>query len=318
MLSTYTARQCVSACLLAFLAGDKRYLGSHGRLGFHSASIAGQREEGADLGNEVFRDVLTQRGASSAFITRALTTAPSDMWYPTTEELSNAHIITEVVDESRFGQTGITHWRDREKLEEELLAVPVFAAMAKAEPEYFNGAKNEFLNAVQNGLPQSQASAKLRSVLLNRILPKYLEHGSNTPLLAYWNSQVTEMRELRAIDPKECVHFAYQTPDDGGTLSKLLSKQTQETDLGRLVDLLNAGADDAALPAQSAVRPSLIKAMHQIEQEMPGSTQFVVRGARSDPHPKELCDAVIYFYSAILSFPQEESAPPLKYLAAQK
>jgi hypothetical protein len=240
------------------------------------------------------------------------------MWYPTTQELLNAHVITEVVDENRFGQSGIKNWRDREALEKELLAVPVFAAMAKAAPDYFEKAKNEYLTAVQNGLPQFQATAKLRSVLLNKILPRYLEHGADGPLLGYWNSQVAEMRELRAIDPKECVHIVYQDPGDENTLSTLLSKETQESDLVRLSELLNAGTENAALPPQSEIQPSLLKAMHRIEQVMPGSTQLIAKGARNDPHPKELCDAIIYFYGAILALQPEESAPLLKFLVAQK
>jgi hypothetical protein len=42
---------------------------------------------------------LERRGVAAGFIREALSTPPSRIWYPTTEELIAAHVITAVVDE---------------------------------------------------------------------------------------------------------------------------------------------------------------------------------------------------------------------------
>lgn len=82
-LSTFTARECVSACLLAFLGGKERLLGSKGRLGFHEASVGGVGGGVARQANEFFRRAFLQRGIPSDFVDRALSTSASGMWYPT-------------------------------------------------------------------------------------------------------------------------------------------------------------------------------------------------------------------------------------------
>jgi hypothetical protein len=98
-LSTYTTRLCVSACLLTFIGGKERYLGSRAKLGFHEVSVAGVGGQVAKRGTERFRQALLQRGASAEFIDRALSTSASSMWYPSLDTLLQSHIITSVVEE---------------------------------------------------------------------------------------------------------------------------------------------------------------------------------------------------------------------------
>ena len=40
-LSTYTSTMCASACTVVFMAGQQRYLGANGKLGFHRSSFPG-------------------------------------------------------------------------------------------------------------------------------------------------------------------------------------------------------------------------------------------------------------------------------------
>jgi hypothetical protein len=98
-LATYTARECDSACLFAFMGGKERYLGSHGRLGFHEASIAGVGGLVAQDGTNRFRRVFRRKGVSAAFADRALSTPAATIWYPTQQELLNAHVVTALVDD---------------------------------------------------------------------------------------------------------------------------------------------------------------------------------------------------------------------------
>jgi hypothetical protein len=98
-LTTSTMHQCVSACVLAFMGGNARYLGVHGRLGFHQASISGVG--GGAIGNHGtgrFRRDLLERGVSESFVEQAMATPASTMWYPTADELLQAHVITSVVE----------------------------------------------------------------------------------------------------------------------------------------------------------------------------------------------------------------------------
>jgi hypothetical protein len=98
-LATHTSSKCDSACLLVFMAGEGRFLGAHANLGFHEASVAGVGGRLASKGTQTLREALQRRGVSEAFIRDALSTPASSIWYPTTDELIAAHVITAVVDE---------------------------------------------------------------------------------------------------------------------------------------------------------------------------------------------------------------------------
>jgi hypothetical protein len=98
-LTTRSSSECYSACLLVFMAGEQRFLGSKANLGFHEASVAGVGGQLASEGTQTIREALERRGVAVAFIREALSTPASRIWYPTTEELIAAHVITAVVDE---------------------------------------------------------------------------------------------------------------------------------------------------------------------------------------------------------------------------
>jgi hypothetical protein len=98
-LTTRSSSECDSACLLVFMAGEQRFLGSKANLGFHEASVAGVGGQLAREGTQTIREALERRGVAAAFISEALSTPASRIWYPTTEELIAAHVITAVLDE---------------------------------------------------------------------------------------------------------------------------------------------------------------------------------------------------------------------------
>jgi hypothetical protein len=97
-LTTLTTRRCVSACVLAFLGGSERWLGTNAQLGFHQASVAGVGGQVADHGTARFRQDMLDRGVTNSFIDRAVLAPASGMWYPTARELLDAHVITAVVE----------------------------------------------------------------------------------------------------------------------------------------------------------------------------------------------------------------------------
>jgi hypothetical protein len=312
-LTTYTSRECDSACLLVFLAGTDRFIGAKARLGFHQASVAGITGEVAAKGNLAFRAALSERGAPEDFIQHALSTPASSIWYPTREELKQAHLITAVVDDTRFGQTGILGWQDPVKLERDILAIPLFAALAKAEPQSFEQFKNEYISDIQAGIPQQEATAKLHALMSKKIVPTYLRYGFDAPLVTYWNTQIQEMRELRARDPKSCIQFIYLSASRPN-FSKLISPEAGKADLDALIQLLNSGKDESTSVSEAALKPAFLKLAIRSEREMRGSLELVSKGSINTTTPAQTCDAVIAFYQAALSLPAQDAGPLLKHI----
>jgi hypothetical protein len=317
-LSTYTATECDSACLIAFMGGKERYLGSKGRLGFHEASVGGVGGEVAKVGTEQFLQVLSEKGIPSAFIERALSAPPSSMWYPTRQELLSAHVITAVVNEHDYGMTGVSGWRDPAALETQLLAIPVYAALQKLDLQLYGQVRDVFVSGIQEGISQSEMIAKIRPTLTQKVLPKYLRQAPDGVLIAYWKTQLTEMRELRAIDPKYCTAFLFpSTRPPAPDLGALISRQTAAADLQSLADVLEATAvARATSPRLGAVQRPLTQAMARAERRFPGTIARVASPEKAMDHPRELCDSVVSFYHEILILPPQQSGPILRYLLA--
>lgn len=119
-LATIARNNCSSACTLLFLAGSDRRLEKGARLGFHriTTSAEGHKDfyetnkadrgwidefayakyshEDGQVGARVFIAYLVGRGVSLDFALEALTYSPSDMWYPSEEEIIKANILNEV------------------------------------------------------------------------------------------------------------------------------------------------------------------------------------------------------------------------------
>jgi membrane-bound ClpP family serine protease len=95
-LDTYVSRECSSACTFVFLAGRHRCLARGARIGFHAASYV------HDLSRKTFEDIAAlerdqylKAGLAEPFISEIMETPNSRAWYPSREELREAHVTTE-------------------------------------------------------------------------------------------------------------------------------------------------------------------------------------------------------------------------------
>lgn len=86
-LDSYVGRECNSACTLAFLGGQHRYLADGARLGFHQASSPGIAPSRLDA---LMREAYAQQGVPNSFIDHVLRTPPDAAWFPSARDLQNA------------------------------------------------------------------------------------------------------------------------------------------------------------------------------------------------------------------------------------
>lgn len=82
-----------SACTLVFLAGTPRFVLRTARLGFHRASTGAFSPLIDQLVNRELALTYEKAGLPVTFIERTMMTPPSDMWYPSVDELVNAGLI---------------------------------------------------------------------------------------------------------------------------------------------------------------------------------------------------------------------------------
>ncbi|TLY71329.1 MAG: hypothetical protein E6K49_15640 [Gammaproteobacteria bacterium] len=270
----------------------------------------------ATVGTQRFRRVFLENRIPASFVNRALSTPPSAIWYPTTRELLDGHVITAAVNENDYAITDVSAWRDRDKLEADFAGVPVFAALKRAEPAIYHDLKESYISGIQGGVSRAEMAANVRSAISGQILPKYLQIAPDAPLVAYWRSQLTDMRELRAIDAKYCVAFLLPSPDTS-KVAGLLSKEASAADLASLTVLLDTTAlKPAAVPPRDAVRGALDEAALRTERLVPGALRLIANPQQSARTPEKFCDAEVALYDTILAMPASQAGPILRFLAA--
>jgi hypothetical protein len=104
-LATLTARLCASACTVAFVAGNPRYLAPTGKLGFHRFSFPGFTPGQANAANDVGRQFLVRAGVTQDFSDRVFSTPSDSIWIPDMPSLLAAHVVSREVDGVWFALT---------------------------------------------------------------------------------------------------------------------------------------------------------------------------------------------------------------------
>ena len=93
-LATYSLEQCVSSCTTAFIAGTKRALGDHAKLGFHQYKNYAAMPV-VDVDQEQAKDIalFAAQGIAPDFLRKVFAQPPEKMWWPEAEELLEAGVI---------------------------------------------------------------------------------------------------------------------------------------------------------------------------------------------------------------------------------
>ena len=312
-LITYTRTSCSSACALAFLAGRERYIGEQGRIGFHSASVNGAMgSNDLDL-NASFRAALSRVGATPLFVTKATTTNPQNMWFPTTEELKQQNIITSVVDSRYFGLSGISEWRDADRIEQSLLKVPVYAALSTYDTNNYAKVRKALVEGVQAGRSVAEIQMDIHTLVIGFIVPSYLSRAPDLALLRYWRSQITELKFIGRTSPAQCLTFlGLDNKTPAADMMNKVPKELANEDLAALTEVI----------IQTATNPTQAKPFSSYEKEFEGvmlammakdrrSVAVIANPEKFSNDPATTCNSMILLYNTILSLSDSKTAAGL-------
>jgi hypothetical protein len=101
-LDTYVYGECSSACALAFIAGNKRYMAANARLGFHQYDLQLQSPlQHIDVVEAQKHDLklLRKKHISSQFLDRVFKQPSHLIWFPTVKELLESGVVNAIIDE---------------------------------------------------------------------------------------------------------------------------------------------------------------------------------------------------------------------------
>ncbi len=91
---TFSAEGCMSACTIVFLAGSERILYKEAGLGFHKSSFNGASEGQLNAVDQIDKAYMIHAGVDKRFADKAFSTASTDMWFPSHDELIASHYVT--------------------------------------------------------------------------------------------------------------------------------------------------------------------------------------------------------------------------------
>jgi hypothetical protein len=93
-LNTYVRGQCLSAATIILIAGTDRTLHEDGKIGFHTGAFPAMLPDQKRYADDVFRREMERAGITAPFIAKVMATPPSEMFYPTPQEMRTAGVIT--------------------------------------------------------------------------------------------------------------------------------------------------------------------------------------------------------------------------------
>ncbi len=202
-LDTYVEGKCLSACTLAFVAGQQRILRKGGSLGFHRGAFPGSQAK--DLGSDVERNIYSAAGITTAFIDKALATENSSMWRPTEAELLSAKVVTKVSDGNEFAIGGVN--MSREEWDKSLMkSLPVYAALKETRPDDYKDILDIFATGGAQGTPRGALTAAAQARLYG-VIRTLLPLADDSVVVEIGKLRADEYRALQGRDAAACYNY---------------------------------------------------------------------------------------------------------------
>lgn len=304
--TTYTNAECSSACTLLFLAGKQRLLGHQGRLGFHSPNLYGS-DTAPQFMRAMYRQAFDEHGVSAAFSDKMLSTPPSAMWYPQSEQLLHERIVTAVVDPGRFSDGRLLRLKHPGQLDSFLQGNFVFRTLAQADPERYQAIKTEAAKALNEASSFAQFSG-LTGRESSILVTQALDMAPAAPTLAFWHAQVALMQALQEHAPEQCKNYILGTLPAGFSYAEAVPatvlQQIQEAQRG----VIEAAAQNPSDATASLLKANLDALFIQAQASMPAARELFVKPRQHADQPDALCRAHLLLYRLALALPDQQQA----------
>jgi hypothetical protein len=314
-LTTYVSNRCLSACTLAFAAGKERCIAPHGNLGFHSMAFPGtSREELADALRDQ-RTLMLDAGFDPAFVSKALATPNSDMWYPTLPEMLDAHVVTGIAPRRQFAASGLGAGTDREKLGTTLkAAVPALRALEELRPADYQALLTEYFDNYLGGESQEKLDGILNK-RLGSVVRASLSSADDRTLLAMAQLLVDEYTALGSTDPAVCYGYAVGTRAD---VASYLPVALQQQELALDERILRTSGRRPTISEQTA-EAAAGRVFTQLTKRIGKAKVQIFLQAKVDPKRyADYCSSVVAFYQEVLKLDAAEGAALLRHTFSEE
>lgn len=290
-LNTYVEGECSSACTYVLMAGVDRAATPNARIGFHRASFSGMDSAVEGAAVKSMLDYYRKAGLPEDFVRRVSTTPSSTVWYPSREELMQAHILTRVA--LRSEAPGTLEIASRDALVARLKESPLYRAFDRRFPGAIDRAAERGWTVKTRGGNDMEIGTALRSEL-KQALPGVLRSASDEALAEFVKLLVAETNAARNLGVEACSRFLDGTLDTSSTLPPVLLDEERKT----MVELLNSPPYKGRQPDPSMADAMMRVAYQNLTKEQSRALTDKAFGARQ---PEVRCDATLKFYRNVAS-----------------
>ncbi len=322
-LATYTGVVCASACTIAYLGGNPRYLGVRPKLGFHRYSfsglepLAGLKGLLVDAVNAWGEQDLVQAGISASFAARVFATPSSGVWIPDVDTLVAAHVVTQVVNEMSFSMHAGEGMRSTDDFIATIAELPDFAALRRAEPATFSRIVAAMRANARGDVTVRDVYAPARASLAAAVA-KYQPLADDLTQLQFAALEAEEGEMLSRDHPDACLRVLDRTRpfwDYAGLLAPGMWDRKMALD-GRIIDIgaaMLAGVLTPPQPTEQALAAEEAQVWGQV-RAAGHDPSAIDRASLSALDQRAQCLTKASFMRSVAALPIAEVGPLMRYL----
>ncbi len=318
-LDTYSLKGCYSASTIAFISGEKRFLGTGANLGFHQYRVVeGDLDRFVNMKKEQEEDlrIFKRKGVKKEFLEKLYDTSHEDVWYPTIDELLSAGVIHGVVNPSDLTPVEYQESIEDVIFKEIFLDTLVGRTIQKYEPKVFEQIITDMEEQFKKGATRielQQTGANHIKTLAERLIPM----SSDETLIRFVQNLVDTLRKLVEKDPILCLKYIYPQQYGAFVFSEYLSHDELElaNDVFRNIIIDAYEKESQPIDIEAAELQ-----MQKILLELGDGVEYFdidFKKLQNSENYKRHCDARIRFFDLILAEDRRISANILRYIFTQ-
>jgi hypothetical protein len=318
-LVTYTASGCASACTIAFMGGNQRFVAPKAKLGFHRGRFPGATEAELTAENDADRQWLISVGVPAWFADHAYSTPSDSMWWPTSEELRQAGVVTGITRPNDFALSGVGATASEHDLDNELQKVPLFRTIKRAEPQAYRKMSAAMNDSRMLGKSEAELVATMRPYISD-LARKYLSVASDEAVIAAVQVAIVEAEAIASKSANTCYDFFYLHPGSQPIiLSEYVSVEIQQRDLSSIAAVIDTGSTSPQqIPSEKEISPLLTEVLDELTQKYPAADLAALANpSDSGVEREKVCRMTIDLYRQVLVLPPKYRTRLLRFLLAQ-
>jgi hypothetical protein len=188
---TVVTDRCLSVCAAAFMAGRRRWIGPFATVGLDAESSA----------------VYRRAGVPDALVTEAMAAPPGQTSVPTKDEIVRAGLATDQARPDQFALGGFGPAPTPASIRDRLLGVPLYRAVALADPDGFRSVVDRWSVATLNGESGTVPFRDMQA-LLSRSFSAALRQAPDELLLIQAELFRDELAWMQRHEPALCGPWA--------------------------------------------------------------------------------------------------------------